>query len=122
MYNVLCAEGNWSRYDFSVSQDDIQTHGWEKCKHDLGICNLPKKYITKCDSSGSRDGFESAAQTIGTYHIYLVNSAQKYLKCNSTYCLKEDNNTIQYFSFSYPFEVENSTYTRKQNRGEAIYS
>ena len=76
----------------------------------------------KCDSSGSRDGFESAAQTIGTYHIYLVNSAQKYLKYNSTYCLKEDNNAIQYFSFSYSFEVENSTYTRKQNRGEAIYN
>ena len=74
----------------------------------------------KCDNSGSRDSFESAAQTIETHHFDLLNSIQKHLKCNSTYCLKEDNNRIQYFRFSYPSEIENSTDTKKQNTGEAI--
>ena len=42
LYNVLGAKCYWRRYDFSVFKDGIQTHALEKCKHDLGMCNLSK--------------------------------------------------------------------------------
>ena len=104
----------------------------ERIKAEKETCNY-YDYLISCSNPGNinvwvqpakhpcRNSYETAVVDLDSDYIDIVNSVQRYSKCNSAYSLREDKQRNQYCRFHYPFDINQETYisyTEMPNKGE----
>ena len=112
-------------------QNDLNKEDFANLMHTINESKIAEKkiceyydHLISCNNPGQvdewvkpikhpcRNNSEIAVSDLDSDYVDLVNSAQRHSKCNSAYCLREDDQGNQYCRFHYPFALESRTYLR----------